>query len=96
MAQGARANAGPFFEDVLRVKYSCPDLPSLTIVDLPGIIETQLDGGIGAERVVDLVTSYMSDEKSIILAIVPANYDPDIQKVFRYLKTYDRTGSRTP
>ena len=95
MAQGTKANRGPFFEDVLRVKYSGPDLPSLTIVDLPGIIETQLEGGSGAERVVDLVTSYMRDEKSIILAVVPACYDPEIQKVFKYLKEFDPKGSRT-
>jgi len=95
MAQGTKANGGPFFEDVLRVRYSGPDLPSLTIVDLPGIIETQLEGGSGAERVVDLVTSYMRDDKSIILAVVPANYDPEIQKVFKYLKAYDPSGSRT-
>ncbi|KAF1840478.1 dynamin-1 [Cucurbitaria berberidis CBS 394.84] len=95
MAHGTKANRGPFFEDVLRVKYSGPDLPSLTIVDLPGIIETQLEGGSGAERVVDLVTSYMRDEKSIILAVVPACYDPEIQKVFKYLKEFDPKGSRT-
>ncbi|KAJ4372438.1 hypothetical protein N0V83_004212 [Neocucurbitaria cava] len=95
MAHGTKANRGPFFEDVLRVKYSGPELPSLTIVDLPGIIETQLEGGSGAERVVDLVTSYMRDEKSIILAVVPANYDPEIQKVFKYLKEFDPKGSRT-
>ncbi|KAF1946345.1 dynamin-1 [Clathrospora elynae] len=95
MAHGIKANRGAFFEDVLRVRYSGPDLPSLTIVDLPGMIETQLNGGSGAERVAELVTSYMRDEKSIILAVVAASNDPENQKVFRYLKEFDPKGSRT-
>ncbi|CAO2656981.1 Nn.00g057840.m01.CDS01 [Neocucurbitaria sp. VM-36] len=95
MARGTKASRDSFFEDILRVKYSGPELPSLTIVDLPGIIETQLDGGSGAEKVVNLVTSYMRDEKSIILAVVPASYDQELQKVFKYIKEFDPKGSRT-
>ncbi|KAL7771099.1 hypothetical protein CFE70_001041 [Pyrenophora teres f. teres 0-1] len=37
----------------------------------------------------------MRDEKSIILAVVVADNDPENQKVFRYLKDFDSTGSRT-
>ncbi|KAK1918362.1 hypothetical protein P3342_001280 [Pyrenophora teres f. teres] len=55
----------------------------------------ELGGGSGAERVAELVTSYMRDEKSIILAVVVADNDPENQKVFRYLKDFDSTGSRT-
>lgn len=64
-------------------------------MDLPGIIETQLDGGGGSKRAVDLVTRYMSDEKFIILAAVPPNYDPEVQKLFTYLNMYDPKGVRT-
>jgi len=95
MERGARSNRGSIFEDVLRVRYSGPELPSLTIVDLPGLFETELDGGSGAERVAELVTSYMRDDKSIILAVVVADNDPENQKVFKYLKDFDPTGSRT-
>jgi GTP-binding protein EngB required for normal cell division len=95
MGRGTKTNRGSFFEDVLRVRYSGPDLPSLTIVDLPGLIETQLDGGNGAERVAELVTGYMRDEKSIILAVTVADNDPENQKVFTYLKEFDPKGSRT-
>ncbi|RMZ66737.1 interferon-induced gtp-binding mx [Pyrenophora seminiperda CCB06] len=95
MERGAKSNRGSIFEDVLRVRYCGPELPSLTIVDLPGLFETELGGGSGAERVAELVTSYMRDEKSIILAVVVADNDPENQKVFRYLKDFDSTGTRT-
>ncbi|EDU50737.1 interferon-induced gtp-binding protein mx [Pyrenophora tritici-repentis] len=95
MERGARSSRVSIFEDVLRVRYSGPELPSLTIVDLPGLFETELGGGSGAERVAELVTSYMRDDKSIILAVVVADNDPENQKVFRYLKDFDSTGART-
>jgi hypothetical protein len=95
MYHGAKGNRGSFFEDVLRVRYSGPDLPSLTIVDLPGLFEGELCGGSGAERVAELVASYMRDEKSIILAVVVTDNDPENQKVFTHLKEFDPTYSRT-
>ena len=95
MARGVTSRMNDFYDDVLRVKYSGPDIPSLTVVDLPGLIIEKVDGGDGAERVEELVTSYMSNEKSIILAVVQAASDPDNQQVFKFLKTYDPTRSRT-
>ncbi|CAA9957464.1 interferon-induced gtp-binding protein mx [Pyrenophora teres f. maculata] len=79
MERGARSSRGSIFEDVLRVRYSGPELPSLTIVDLPGLFET--------ESLVVVVP--------IILAEMVADNDPENQKVFRYLKDFDSTGSRT-
>jgi hypothetical protein len=95
IALGVKAHRDAFFEDVLRVRYSGPDLPSLTIVDLPGRIETQFGGGSGVERVAELVKSYMRDEKFIILAVVQAGNDPENQKVFRYLKEFHLENTRT-
>jgi hypothetical protein len=37
----------------------------------------------------------MRDDKSIILVVVVADNDPENQKVFRYLKNFDPTYSRT-
>ncbi|KAF2846803.1 dynamin-1 [Plenodomus tracheiphilus IPT5] len=91
---GSRTN-GDFFQDVLRVQYTGPELPSLTIVDLPGIIKNQLEGGNGPEKVLELVTGYMRDDKSIILAVVPGSYDPENQEIFTYLKQYDPDRVRT-
>lgn len=95
MKKGDRTNDSAFFQDVLKIQYSGPNLPPLTIVDLPGLIETQVEGGRDAEKIKQLVTSYMSRKFSINLAVVPASNDPDNQKVFTYLNEYDPTRSRT-
>jgi GTPase SAR1 family protein len=95
MAGGKVPKRGEVFEDVLRVRYSGPDMPSFTIVDLPGFIQQQWKGGDGAEKVAKLVTSYMSNEKSIILAVVAAKNDVDNQRIFTYVDQYDPKHLRT-
>ncbi|RAR10057.1 P-loop containing nucleoside triphosphate hydrolase protein [Stemphylium lycopersici] len=95
MMRGAKGKHKSIFEDVLRVRYSGPELPSLTIVDLPGLIETELNGGDAAERIAELVTSYMKDEKSILLAVFDSNIDAECHRVLRHLKTFDPKYSRT-
>jgi GTPase SAR1 family protein len=95
MAGDKAPERGEVFEDVLRVRYSGPDMPSFTIVDLPGFIQQQWKGGDGAEKVTKLVTSYMSNEKSIILAVVAAKNDVDNQRIFTYVNQYDPKHLRT-
>jgi GTP-binding protein EngB required for normal cell division len=95
MTKESKTGPETLLKDVLRVRYSGPDLPSLTIVDLPGMIEEDLNDVDGAERIVDLVTGYMKNEKSIILAVVMAGNDPENQKPMKYLRQYDPTRSRT-
>ncbi|KAH7408337.1 dynamin-1 [Phaeosphaeria sp. MPI-PUGE-AT-0046c] len=84
-----------FFEDALRVRYSGPDMPSFTIVDLPGFIQREWSGGDGAERVAKLVTNYMSNEKSIILAVVSAGMNKEGHHIFEHLDRYDPRRLRT-
>jgi hypothetical protein len=88
MSFGAVSDRGPFFEDVLQIRYSGPDLPSLTIVDLPGIIQNH-DSGLKAVRTVHgLVESYMAVERSIILAVVSANNDLENATVLSYVQKF--------
>jgi GTP-binding protein EngB required for normal cell division len=95
MLCGAKEKDNMIFEDILRVRYSGPDLPSLTVVDLPGLIETDVTRGDAVKKIDELVTRYMKDEKSIILAILDASNDVNCQKVFEHLKIFDPTYSRT-
>ena len=88
-------DAVEFYEDVLRIRYSGPDLPSLTIVDLPGLFSHQHSGGDNADKVAELVKSYMRNPKSVILAVVAALYDSELQRVMKYIKEIDAKGSRT-
>jgi GTPase SAR1 family protein len=86
-----KTSTDTFSEDVLKVQYTGPDVPSLTIVDLPGLVHF----GTGADRVRDLVQGYMEDPRSIILAVVSAKNDWENQVVFKHAQQIDPTSSRT-
>lgn len=90
MEKAAKANRGPFFEDVLQIRYSGPDLPSLTIVDLPGIIQTHTSGPRAVQTVRGLVEGYMEDKRSIILAVVSAKNDWENTKLLEYAKKFGK------
>lgn len=99
MKYGVEPTQNNFSEDVLQIRYSGPDLPSLTIVDLPGLVATKSKKGVndttGPVMVRKLVQRYMADEKSIILAVVHANSDSDAQSVLKYVQNLDPSSSRT-
>lgn len=95
MEVGTKSDQGPFFEDTLQIKYTGPEVPSLTFVDLPGIIQSEIEGQRGVKTVRALVQRYMAEESSIILAIVSARNDLENQSVLDYVKRFDPSGSRT-
>ncbi len=96
-----------FFDDVLRITYYGPDLPSLTVVDLPGLFGHSATGGgvepevksktksENAKKVTKMVQSYMQNPKSVILAVVAAQYDTQHQNVLEYAEQFDPEGNRT-
>jgi len=86
-----------YFEDVLHVEVMHPNLPPLTLVDLPGIIHVankrQVEKDV--DVVHNLVMSYMKNENSIILAVITAQNDLENQKILRMVKQVDPEGKRT-
>ena len=82
-----------FSDDILKVEITGPNQPQLELVDLPGLITSAEDQNI--KLVEDLVRSYMSNPRSIILAVVMAIIDADIQSVLKLAKEYDPQGKRT-
>ena len=81
-------------DDVLRLEITGPDLPHLTLVDLPGLIADAKDTR-DIELVENMVKKYMACSRSIILAIVSAQSDKQIQKVLRLAREIDPHGDRT-
>ncbi|KAF2118385.1 P-loop containing nucleoside triphosphate hydrolase protein [Lophiotrema nucula] len=80
-----------FHDDTLQIRYIGPDLPSLTIVDLPGIIHAdnpnqRAQKVTHKEQVKNLIRKYMKQEKSIILAVINAGYDWRLHKIFDFVK----------
>lgn len=83
--------------DVLRIESTSPNAPNLTLVDLPGLFgasdKNQSDDD--AKLVHDLVTSYMQQKRSIILAVVTADTPFANQPVTKFARDIDPEGVRT-
>lgn len=96
-AMGIRPASGVLSRDVLSIEISGPNRPQLTIVDLPGIIHTE--SGAQTQADINLVSeicgSYMSDPRTIILAVVTAANDIANQVILKWVRGADKTGTRT-
>lgn len=96
-AMGISTHGKAFSNDLLRVEVSGPDRPHLTIVDLPGLIhsETKQQSAADVQLVQEVVQSYMTEPRSIILAVISAKNDFANQIVLRLARETDPSGSRT-
>lgn len=96
-ALGVSSHGKAFSKDLLRVEISGPDRPHLTIVDLPGLIhsETKHQAASDVELIQEVVESYMSEPRSIILAVISAKNDFANQIVLKLARLADPTGGRT-
>ncbi|KAI1326453.1 P-loop containing nucleoside triphosphate hydrolase protein [Xylariaceae sp. FL0255] len=86
-----------FSTDVLRVEITGPQVPSLTLVDLPGFFHARTDDQTleGRDIVQRLASRYMRQPKSIILAVVSADQDLANQIVMEEAIKYDPNRERT-
>ncbi|KEF54458.1 uncharacterized protein A1O9_09625 [Exophiala aquamarina CBS 119918] len=94
---GIDGNQKSFSKDVLRVELYGPKQPHLTLVDLPGIYhaESKNQSRQGKQITHLLVQSYMKKKRSIILAVVSAMNDYNLQVVTEYAQSADPGGDRT-
>lgn len=88
-----------FSKDILRIEVCGPSQPQLTLVDLPGLIHSHVEGELqtkdDVKLVTDLVTDYLKSPRSIILAIVSAKYDINVQVILNRAREFDPQGTRT-
>lgn len=86
-----------FCTDILRVEISGAAQPHLTMVDLPGLFEagSRNQSEQDAEVVKSLVLSYMKRQRTIILAVVSAKSDFNVQSVTKHARRLDPKGERT-
>lgn len=85
-------------KDVFSIEFTGPSKPHLTVVDLPGLIQAannhQSQADVDAIR--DLAYSYMKNPRTIILAIVSAASDLELQPILaRQARQFDPLGART-
>jgi hypothetical protein len=97
LLQGPSDAEDSYHEDILHIEVHNPSWPPLTLVDLPGIIhskskrQTEED----VDKVKSLVRSYMERPNTVILAVISARYDPEIQEVLNMAGEVDPDGKRT-
>jgi hypothetical protein len=86
-----------FSEDVLKIEVHGPLEDYLTIIDVPGIFRTTTQGTTRDDMamVKNLVTKYIKDERTIILAVLPSNVDIATQEILEIAEDYDKNGERT-
>lgn len=86
-----------FSTDILRIELVSPEQPNLTIVDLPGLFGASDKNQTDADSTIvhKLVTTYMQQRRSIILAVVAADNAFANQPVTKLARDIDPSGTRT-
>jgi hypothetical protein len=86
-----------FAKDTLSVEIQGPQRPQLTLVDLPGIIQSGTKDA--SEEDVSLVSAitehYISQSRTICLAVVSATNDYANQPILNKVRPFDPKGDRT-
>lgn len=86
-----------FSTESIVIELSSPDACDLTVVDLPGIIRTVTSGQSTAsiQQVNKMIKSYLQDQRTIILAVIPANQDIATVDILERAQGVDPSGERT-
>ncbi|KAI7873266.1 hypothetical protein K492DRAFT_139079, partial [Lichtheimia hyalospora FSU 10163] len=86
-----------FSEDILSIQIYGPEYEQLTVIDLPGYVKTVLDNQSRnvMEKINKINNKYLTDERTIILAIIPANIDIVNNEILENAYKVDPDGDRT-
>ena len=91
------ADEDSFSSESINIEITCPDVPDLTLIDLPGIVRTTTKGQPQAviRQVDSLVEKYLTQPRTIVLAVVPSNTDVATVDILERARIFDPTGIRT-
>jgi hypothetical protein len=83
-----------FAKDTLSVEIQGPDRPQLTLVDIPGLIQTSTRGVSEADvaMVAEITDSYIERPRTICLAVVTATNDAANQPILSRVRKFDPHG----
>lgn len=86
-----------FAKDVLSVEIGGPSRPQLTLVDLPGLIQSETKGVTNADvkMVREITQYYIKQPRTICLAVISALNDFANQGILQRVKNVDPDGDRT-
>ncbi|RMZ71036.1 dynamin family [Pyrenophora seminiperda CCB06] len=90
-------NSMAFSRDVLSIEITGPNRPQLTLVDLPGLIHATNKAQTEADKelILNLVSQYMKNPRTIIMAVVSAKNDYANQIILDHCRKIDEQGRRT-
>ncbi|WAR58045.1 hypothetical protein PtB15_5B276 [Puccinia triticina] len=85
------------YDEILTVELNGPELPMLTLVDLPGYVHTHAVGQSETivQEIAKLVETYIAEPRTIVLAVIPANHDFVNNVAISYIRRFDEAGKRT-
>ncbi|RMD44512.1 hypothetical protein DV735_g726, partial [Chaetothyriales sp. CBS 134920] len=86
-----------FSNHCLRIEVCGRTQTNLSLVDVPGLFHTPGKGQTMADKetVTALVKNYIKNPRSIIMAVVSAKSDPELQITLRFAHDHDPDGNRT-
>jgi vacuolar protein sorting-associated protein 1 len=86
-------------DDPIILTIHSAECPDLTIIDLPGITRIPLKGSdqnLNVEKLTtDMASRYCTDERTIILCVIPANIDLSTSDGLKLARDFDPKGERT-
>ena len=95
--QEALCPNGTVSSGVIDITLKAPDVPNLTLIDLPGIVRTTTADQSASmiDQVSALVDSYLAQERTIILAVLESHRDVATQDILTRARKVDSDGLRT-
>ncbi|TRY82563.1 hypothetical protein DNTS_030575 [Danionella cerebrum] len=84
-------------EELISLQITSPNVPDLTLIDLPGIARVAVKGqpeNIG-EQIKRLIRQFVTKQETINLVVVPCNVDIATTEALRIAQEYDPEGERT-
>ncbi|PSR78355.1 P-loop containing nucleoside triphosphate hydrolase protein [Coniella lustricola] len=89
LAEAERCTEAKFSPNTVAIEVKGPDLPDLSFYDMPGIFRNAKheEDQFLVKVVENLVKSYVSHEKAIIMWAVPMNHDPETSSTFTLIRS---------
>ncbi|KAM3620747.1 uncharacterized protein V6R79_001460 [Siganus canaliculatus] len=84
-------------EELISLEIASPDVPDLTLIDLPGIARVAVKGqpeNIG-EQIKRLIQKFITKQETISLVVVPSNVDIATTEALKMAQEVDPDGERT-
>lgn len=96
-AQDYVAGPGGIKDELITLEITAPNVPDLTLIDLPGITRINLPNqprDIG-DQIRQMIKKYISRQETINLAVIPSNVDIVTTEVLEMAREVDPNGERT-